>query len=113
MDPSLTSPVCLLLQNEIEKALPPASPTAALQGSPVVGELKQLCEQVETLKAERDVIETEIKDAKCDMCEYLQPGICLVTSTMLVTDRDQAEFTQNESCVVRLPKSTGNGVACL
>ena len=32
-----------------------------------MAELKQLCEQVETIKAERDVIETEIKDAKCDM----------------------------------------------
>ena len=58
-----------VLQSEIEKALPAGSPTAALQGSPVIAELKQLCEQVETIKAERDVIETEIKDAKCDMSE--------------------------------------------
>ena len=61
-----------IFQSEIEKSLPAGSPTAALQGSPVIGELKKLCEQVETIKAERDVIETEIKDAKCDLSEFLQ-----------------------------------------
>jgi len=49
--------------------LPSASPVAALQGSPVVQELRQLMEQVETIKAERDVIENEIKEAKCDLCK--------------------------------------------
>ena len=57
----------IILQADIEKELPAATPTAALQGSPIVAELKKLCEQVETIKAERDVIETEIKDTKCDM----------------------------------------------
>ncbi len=55
----------------IERWLPSGSPVAALQGSPVVAELRQLCESVEGLKAERDAIEMEIKDAKCDMCMWI------------------------------------------
>ncbi|KAK7092226.1 programmed cell death 6-interacting protein-like isoform X2 [Littorina saxatilis] len=52
---------------ELEKALPEAGNTGSLQSSPVVRELRQLCEEVETVKAEREVIETELKDAKFDM----------------------------------------------
>ena len=46
------------------------SPVAALQWSPVVAELRKLMETVDTIKAERDVIEAEIKNAKCDMCKW-------------------------------------------
>ncbi|KAI0233522.1 Programmed cell death 6-interacting protein [Lamellibrachia satsuma] len=52
---------------EIEKALPSSSPVASLKGSPVVQELTKLVEEVETIKAERDVIEKEIKEAKSDL----------------------------------------------
>ena len=60
----------LSLQGEIETSLPSGSPVAALQGSPVVAELRKLMETVDTIKAERDVIEAEIKNAKCDMCKW-------------------------------------------
>jgi len=33
----------------------------------VVKELKSLCEKVETLKAEREVVENELKTTSCDM----------------------------------------------
>lgn len=33
----------------------------------VVRELRKLCEQVDTLKVEREVIDNELKTAKCDM----------------------------------------------
>ena len=56
-----------MFQQEIERFVPSGSPVAALQNSPVVVELKALMEQVETIKAERDVVENEIKTAKCDM----------------------------------------------
>ncbi|KAH9524394.1 Rhophilin, Rho GTPase binding protein [Bulinus truncatus] len=52
---------------ELETALPAASAAASLQNSAVVKRLKELIEQVNTIKAERDVIEVEVKDAKCDM----------------------------------------------
>ena len=42
---------------------------ANLANSPVVQELRNLLEQTETIKAERDVIENEIKEAKCEMGE--------------------------------------------
>ncbi|XP_025081539.1 programmed cell death 6-interacting protein-like isoform X2 [Pomacea canaliculata] len=52
---------------ELEKSLPAAGNVGALQGSAVVKELRKLCEEVETIKAEREVIENEIKEAKFDM----------------------------------------------
>ncbi|KAK7480996.1 hypothetical protein BaRGS_00027811 [Batillaria attramentaria] len=52
---------------ELEQSLPAAGNAGALQGNPVVQELRKLCEEVETIKAEREVIENEIKEAKFDM----------------------------------------------
>merc|ERR1719431_1885163 len=46
---------------ELSSSLPSASPAAALQGSPVVSELRGFMEEVETMKAERDAIESELK----------------------------------------------------
>ncbi|XP_064594708.1 programmed cell death 6-interacting protein-like isoform X2 [Liolophura sinensis] len=54
-------------QSEIENCLPSANPTAAIQNTPCVQELRKLMEEVETIKAERDTIEHEIKEAKFDM----------------------------------------------
>ena len=53
-------------QADIEKSLPSGSVTGALKDSPTVKELRQLMEQVETIKAERDVIENQIKEAQSD-----------------------------------------------
>lgn len=57
------------MQAEIEEALPAAGNAGTLSGNPVVQELRKLCEEVETIKAEREVIEKELKEAKFDMCE--------------------------------------------
>ncbi len=52
---------------DMEGALPSASPAASLKGSPVVEELRKLCNQCDGIKAEREAIEAEIKDASFDM----------------------------------------------
>ena len=59
------------LQTEIESSIPAASPIAALKNSPVVQEMRKLMEQVESLKAEREVIESELKEKKYDMCKFV------------------------------------------
>lgn len=59
------------MQSEIENSLPSANPTAAIQNTPCVQELKKLMEEVETIKAERDTIEDEIKEAQFDMCKTI------------------------------------------
>ena len=45
----------------------PASQGNSVKNSPVVEKLKQLCEDVETIKAERSVIESEIKNTNPNM----------------------------------------------
>ena len=55
------------MQADIEKILPSGSALAGMQGSPVVARLRQLMEQVETIKAEREVIENQLKENRCDM----------------------------------------------
>ncbi|XP_041371730.1 programmed cell death 6-interacting protein-like isoform X2 [Gigantopelta aegis] len=52
---------------ELESSLPQASAEGGLQNSQVVKELRSLCDEVETIKAERDAIEASIKDATFDM----------------------------------------------
>lgn len=59
----------LTVKAEIENALPAASPTAALRNSPIVQEMRKLMEQVEAVKAEREAIESDLKDKQCDMCK--------------------------------------------
>lgn len=54
-------------EEELRSALPSANPTAALKDSSVVQELRKLMEEVETIKAEREVTEKEIRDATFDM----------------------------------------------
>ncbi|CAK8671406.1 unnamed protein product [Clavelina lepadiformis] len=58
-----------LPEPQLKNAVPSASPVAALKDHEVVRELRQLCEQVETLKVEREVMETEIKTAQCDLTD--------------------------------------------
>jgi len=52
---------------DLENAIPSSKPTASLQGLPAVAELRQLMQQVETIKTERDRIEEQIKNATFDM----------------------------------------------
>nr|CCF17539.1 ALG-2 interacting protein X/1 [Paracentrotus lividus] len=52
---------------EIAASLPSASGASALQGSPVVQELRQLMKDVEEIKTVREVLENEIKSATVDM----------------------------------------------
>lgn len=52
---------------DLQGSIPSANPTKALQSSPVVQRLRTLMEQVETIKAERDVIEAEFKNANIDI----------------------------------------------
>ena len=47
--------------------MPQASTEGGLQNSEMVKELRSLCDQVETIKAERDAIEASIKDSTFDM----------------------------------------------
>ncbi|KAL7673120.1 hypothetical protein ACOME3_007991 [Neoechinorhynchus agilis] len=46
---------------ELERELPPATSQAALKNHYIVKELRRLCEEVETVKAERQVLEAELK----------------------------------------------------
>ncbi|GAB6032031.1 hypothetical protein CHUAL_010402 [Chamberlinius hualienensis] len=52
---------------ELHSAIPSANPTKALQSSPVVQKLRSLMMQVENIKAERDAIEAELKNANVDI----------------------------------------------
>ena len=53
--------------NNMESQLPAAGGNGQVKDSPVVDKLKVLCETVDTLKAERQVIESEIKGSNPDM----------------------------------------------
>ncbi|XP_030856163.1 programmed cell death 6-interacting protein isoform X2 [Strongylocentrotus purpuratus] len=52
---------------EIAASLPSASGASALQGSPVVQELRQLMRDVDEIKTVREVLENEIKSATVDI----------------------------------------------
>lgn len=56
----------LCLQAEIEKSLPSASPVAALQGHPVVADLRRFLSSVEGIKTARDKLESDLKTATSD-----------------------------------------------
>ncbi|CAD5119249.1 DgyrCDS7880 [Dimorphilus gyrociliatus] len=53
---------------EITKELP-AGGSMSLKDSPVVNEVRQLCSKVETLKAERQAIEAELKEGRSDIVD--------------------------------------------
>ena len=52
---------------ELALAIPSGSISSVLSGNPVIEELKGLCEQAETIKAERDVIESELRNSETNM----------------------------------------------
>jgi len=58
------------LKTDIERTLPSGNALVQLQTSPVVMTLRQLMDEVREIKEERDVIEGQLKEAKCDMSQY-------------------------------------------
>ncbi|KAK3106570.1 hypothetical protein FSP39_022711 [Pinctada imbricata] len=54
---------------DIEKSLPSGSSMSGSQNSGCVQDLKKMMEEVETIKAEREVMENELKQAQFDMKE--------------------------------------------
>ncbi|KAK2160065.1 hypothetical protein LSH36_141g09036 [Paralvinella palmiformis] len=54
-------------QGELQAALPAGNQSSALKGNPAVAELKKYMSEVEAIKNEREVMENELKNAKCDM----------------------------------------------
>ena len=65
--------------DQLKAALPSSGSLGALKDSPQVQQLRSLMQQVDSLKAERETIENELKNAQCDMSKqlyihyYLQP----------------------------------------
>ena len=57
----------LTFQADLERALPSSGPVAGGKSSPAVQELRKLMDQVEAIKNEREVIESELKEANFDM----------------------------------------------
>lgn len=53
----------------MEKGLPSAGSSGSLSNNSAVQQLKKMMEEVETIKAEREVIENQIKEATFDMCK--------------------------------------------
>ncbi|XP_006825362.2 programmed cell death 6-interacting protein-like [Saccoglossus kowalevskii] len=54
-------------ESDLAKGIPTAGPTATPQGSSAVKELRQLLDQVNSMKKERDVLEQQIKETTLDM----------------------------------------------
>jgi len=57
-------------QTDIERTLPAGSPAAELEWSPVVSTLRQLVDEAQIIKDDRDSIERQLKDVKCDMGKF-------------------------------------------
>jgi len=54
-------------QTDIERSLPVGAPSADLEWSPVVSTLRQLVDEAQSIKDERDTLESQLKEVKCDM----------------------------------------------
>ena len=57
-------------QTDIERSLPVGAPSADLEWSPVVSTLRQLVDEAQTIKDERDTLEMQLKEVKGDMGEW-------------------------------------------
>ena len=66
----------LFLQHEIEKSLPSGG-SSGQSANPVIQELKKMMEEVEGIKAEREVIESELKESNFDMGMNILAGLCV------------------------------------
>jgi len=56
-------------QADISASLPLADHVAAMQGLPAVSQIRSLMESVETIKAERDGIECQLKEPMTELSE--------------------------------------------
>lgn len=56
----------LSFQNEIERALPSGG-SSRVANNPAAQQLRKMMEEVEAIKAEREVIENTLKEASFDM----------------------------------------------
>uniref|UniRef100_T1JEE2 BRO1 domain-containing protein n=1 Tax=Strigamia maritima TaxID=126957 RepID=T1JEE2_STRMM len=54
-------------EHELEAAVPSANPSKALKSSSTVSQLRGMMETVETIKAERDAVEAELKNVSFDL----------------------------------------------
>jgi len=54
-------------QTDIERSLPTGTPAADLEWSPVVSTLRQLVNEAQAIKDDRESLERQLKDVKCDM----------------------------------------------
>merc|ERR1711892_810565 len=72
---------------QLAAAVPSGSISAVLSGNPIVRELTTLCEQAETMKAERDVIESELRNGQSNMTQQFLTALAqdgaLDTETMV------------------------------
>jgi len=50
--------------------LPAGAPAADLEWSPVVSTLRQLVDEAQAIKDDRESIEKQLKDVKCDMGKF-------------------------------------------
>ena len=61
----------MLSKAELAGALPSASGSSSLSSSPEVKTLRKLLDDIDTLKAEREAIESEFKNSSDDMGRIL------------------------------------------
>ena len=54
-------------QTDIERSLPTGAPAGDVEWSPAVTTLRQLVDEAQAIKTDRDSIETQLKEVKCDM----------------------------------------------
>ena len=55
------------IQTDIERSLPTGAPVPDLEWSPVVSTLRQLVDEAQCIKDDRESIEMQLKEVKCDM----------------------------------------------
>ena len=69
--------ILLMSQSDAEmtQAVPSGAISTVLADNPVIQELKQLCEQAETIKAERDVIESELRNSNASLSQRFMSAL--------------------------------------
>ena len=79
-----------MLQGELTAAIPKVgAASSSSASSPAVQELRKLMEQVDTIKAERDAMEQDLKVQQDDMGEYgNMPGDIMIYCMASVIKQD-------------------------
>ena len=69
--------ILLMSQSDAEmtQAVPSGAISTVLADNPVIQELKQLCEQAETIKAERYVIESELRNSNASLSQRFMSAL--------------------------------------